>query len=129
MVVRGEVRGVLYVADTRPDRVFSGMEISICHAIAAQAATAMENARLYQEEVRARAEIAALRDYNQSILDNLNTGVFVINAEGQVQFWNRTLEQFFGIPREVVLDRNLFEQVEHLSPHAENVRQIARTRH
>jgi PAS domain S-box-containing protein len=128
MPARGEVHGVLYVADTRPERVFSGLEIAICSAIAAQAATAIENARLYQAEVRAKEEIALLRDYNQSILDNLNAGVFVIDAEGQVQFWNRTLEQLLEIPRASILHRNLFEQVAHLTVHAEKVRRIARTR-
>jgi PAS domain S-box-containing protein len=128
MTVRGQVIGALYVADTRPERVFTGVEISICSAIAAQAATAMENARLYQEEVRAREEIAALRDYNQAILDNLNTGVFVIDADGRVQFWNRTLEQLLETERDRILGQSLFDQVEHLAPYAENVRQIARTR-
>ena len=128
MASRGQVHGVLYVADTRPERVFSGLEIAICSTIAAQAATAIENARLFQEEVRAKEEIAALRDYNQAILDNLNTGVFVIDAEGQVQFWNQTLEQLLDIPRDAILHQNLFERVEHLAPHAEKVRQIARTR-
>jgi PAS domain S-box-containing protein len=128
MTVRGQVIGALYVADTRPERVFTGVEISICSAIAAQAATAMENARLYQEEVRAREEIAALRDYNQAILDSLNTGVFVIDAEGRVQFWNRTLEQLLDTERDGILGQSLFDQVEHLAPYAEKVRQIARTR-
>src|SRR5207247_1858771 len=40
MASRGQVHGVLYVADTRPERVFSGLEIAICSTIAAQAATA-----------------------------------------------------------------------------------------
>lgn len=128
MPARGEVHGVLYVADTRPERVFSGLEIAICSAIAAQAATAIENARLYQKEVRAREEIARLRDYNQSILDNLNTGVFVIDADGLVQFWNRTLEQLLEIPRAAILRRNLFDEVPQLAAHAEKVRRIARTR-
>jgi PAS domain S-box-containing protein len=128
MPVRGQAIGVLYVADTRPERVFSGAEISICSAIAAQAAAAMENARLYQEEVRAREEIAALHAYHQSILDNLNVGVFVIEADGAVRFWNRTLEQLLELPRNQILGRSLFEGVEHLGPHAEKVRQIARTR-
>src|SRR5262249_26052625 len=80
MALRGQVHRALYVADTRPERVFAGLETAICSPIAAQAATAIENARLYQEEVRTREEIASLRDYNQAILDNLNTGVFVIDA-------------------------------------------------
>jgi PAS domain S-box-containing protein len=128
MTVRGQVVGALYVADTRPDRIFTGVEISICSAIAAQAATAMENARLFQQEVRAKEEIAALRDYNQAILDNLNTGVFVIDAEGEVRFWNRTLEQLLEAPRDGMLGRSLFDRVEHLAPHAGKVRQIARSR-
>jgi PAS domain S-box-containing protein len=128
MPARGEVQGVMYVADTRPERVFSGLEIAICSTIAAQAATAIENARLYQAEVRTREEVALLRDYNQSILDNLSSGVFVIDAESRVQFWNRTLEQLLDIPRDSILHQNLFEHVAPLAPHAEKVRQIARTR-
>ncbi len=128
MMARGRTWGVLYLADTRPERVFSRLEISICTAIAAQAATAMENARLFQEEVRAREEVAALRDDNQSILDSLTLGVCVIDAEGQVQFWNRALEQLFEVPRAAILGQPLFDRIEHLAPHAEKVRQIARTR-
>src|SRR5262249_2483764 len=92
------------------------------------AAAALENARLYQSEVRARQEIARLRDYNQAILDSLASGVFVINSRGVVQFWNRMMEQISGTPREQILRANLFERITHLTPYREHVQTLGRSR-
>jgi PAS domain S-box-containing protein len=128
MVVRGRLHGVLYLADTRPERVLSRIELSIATSLSAQAAAALENARRFRQEVHAHAEVAARYDADELILDNLNLGVFVIDPEGRVRFWNRTLEQLLEIPRASIQGQPLFDRVDQLMSHAEKVRQTARTR-
>lgn len=128
MAVPGRVVGVLSVGVTGPRGMLSPREVSICRAIANQAGAALENARLYQAEVRAREEIGRLRDYNQAILDSLASGIFVINSRGVVQFWNRMMEQVTGLAREQTLRANLFERVAHLAPYREQVQTLGRSR-
>src|SRR5262249_43889255 len=97
MIVRGRALGVFTLANHSDDRGLSAIELAICQTLANQAASAIENIRLYEEEVRSRSEIARLRDYHQCILDGINFGVFVITPRGIVQFWNRRMEAMTGL--------------------------------
>lgn len=128
MLVRGRALGVFTLANRSDDRGLSALELAICQTLANQAASALENIRLYQEEVRSRSEIARLRDYHQCILDGINFGVFVITPRGIVQFWNRRMEAMTGLTREMVLGHNLFTRFEHLAPYRDTVLQIGRSR-
>jgi signal transduction histidine kinase len=56
---RERVIGALLVIGTRGPRAFSTDEIAVAEALAAQAAVAIGNARLYEAEQRARAEAQA----------------------------------------------------------------------
>ena len=52
-------------------------------------------------------EIIAEREYIRSIVDSMAEGIVVLNRDGHITGWNRTMEQRHGLPLEEVAGRPL----------------------
>jgi two-component system phosphate regulon sensor histidine kinase PhoR len=68
-----------------------------------RAAIAIENARLYRE--------AEERGQAARVLRYVADGVFLVDANGAVQFWNPAAEAITGVPAEAVLGRPVEETI------------------
>jgi PAS domain S-box-containing protein len=82
------VIGVLQVLDKQVDR-FDDNDLVLVEPLAASAAVAIENARLYQETDRLRA-------FNENIVQSMAEGVVVEDAEGRITFVNRRTAGLLG---------------------------------
>ncbi len=71
LVVRGDVLGALVVGD-HIGRVFTEEELRLMSAFADQAAQALQNARLFEEERRRAVEAEALRDMATALSSTLD---------------------------------------------------------
>ena len=80
--------GVLQVADERIGR-FSDEDANLLEPLAASAAVAIENARLYQETDR-------LRVFNETIVCSMQEGILIEDDEGFITFANPAAAQFLG---------------------------------
>jgi PAS domain S-box-containing protein len=93
-------------ASTEP---LSSEDMALLAAVAAQAATALENGRLYRQ-LRVKAEeLDRMREFSENILESLNDGLAVVNRDDKVIRWNRRLEELYGLRHEVAVDRPLSE--------------------
>jgi len=85
----------------------SSEDMALLGAVASQAATALENARLYGQ-LRVKAdEIERLRQFSDSVVESLSDGLFVIDLDDRVLRWNRRLEQLFQFDRTRAIGRRL----------------------
>jgi PAS domain S-box-containing protein len=91
---------------------FREQDAEMCQALAAQVATAIGNARLYERaEVRAQqaAELMHARESKiiqfQAILESISDGVIVAEEEGEVILVNAAAERMLGLRRQRQLDR------------------------
>jgi two-component system, NtrC family, sensor kinase len=78
-------------------------------AVAAQAATALENGRLYRQLHLKAEELGRMRQFNESILESLDVGLAVVDDGDRVVRWNRALEALFGLPPSQTIGRTLQE--------------------
>ena len=93
--------GIAVLALGRKERgePLSSEDMALLVAVAAQVATAIENGRLYQQ-LKAQAEqVERMRQSNENILESLDNGLTVVDADRRVIRWNRALEHLSGIPR------------------------------
>jgi PAS domain S-box-containing protein len=97
----GDVVGVVQLMRDRGE--YGGEEVELFEALVAQMAAAVRNARLQRErrrleaaEAAARA-VAAEREQAAHVLEAIGDGVFVLNANGVVQFWNHAAELITGL--------------------------------
>ncbi|ODS59058.1 MAG: hypothetical protein ABS36_02595 [Acidobacteria bacterium SCN 69-37] len=82
-------------------------DIALLGAVAAQAATALENARLYNELSAKASEIERLRQFSDSVVESLSDGLVVVDLDDRVLRWNRRMEALVGADRPHVIGRDL----------------------
>jgi PAS domain S-box-containing protein len=105
--VKGELIAILGVSRRDEMEPLNSEEVDLLEALAAQAATAIMNGRLYSSLQEKAQELQRLTDYNENILESMDSGILVLDLEGQVARWNRAMESLYGRPREEVLGRTL----------------------
>ncbi|HUR19869.1 MAG TPA: ATP-binding protein [Vicinamibacterales bacterium] len=99
--------GVLAVGRRARLEPLSSEDMALLGAVASQAATALENARLYGQ-LRVKAdEIERLRQFSDSVVESLSDGLFVIDLDDRVLRWNRALEQLFKFDRSRAIGRRV----------------------
>ena len=91
-------------ASTEP---LSSEDMALLSAVAAQAATALENGRLYRQLRTKADELERMRQFSDNILESLNDGLAVLDQDGRVVRWNRPMEELYGVRHEDVVGRAL----------------------
>ncbi|PYR52598.1 MAG: hypothetical protein DMF89_02220 [Acidobacteria bacterium] len=103
-VFEGRAIAVLGLGRKESDEPFNSEDLALLTAVASQVATAIENGRLYHELHLKAEELDRLREFNENILESLDDGLVVFDAGERIVRWNRALEGFYGIRREVRCD-------------------------
>jgi hypothetical protein len=85
----------------------SSEDMGLLSAVAAQAATALENGRLYRQLRTKADEVDRMRQFSENILESLNDGLAVLDRNGRVVRWNRRLEELYGVRHELAVGRPL----------------------
>ena len=107
--VKGELIALIGVGRKEGLDPLNSEEVDLLQTLAAQAASAFLNGRLY-EDLKAKAkELQGLTEYNENILESMDSGILVLDLEGQVMRWNRAMESLYGKRREETLGRPLDE--------------------
>ncbi len=65
--------------------------------MAGQAATALENGRLYRQLHLKAEELGRMREFNENVLESLDAGLAVVDVNERVIRWNRALEAMHGV--------------------------------
>ena len=82
-------------------------DLALLATVAGQAATALENGRLYRQLHMKADELGRMRQSNESILESLEVGLAVMDQEERVVRWNRVLESLLGVPRAEAVGKRL----------------------
>jgi two-component system, NtrC family, sensor kinase len=105
--VKGEVIAVLGVGRKDGLDPLNSEEIDTLQTLAAQAATAILNGRLFHSLRQKADELRGLTEYNENILESIDSGMLVLDLEGGIVRWNRAMEGLYGKSREEVIGRRL----------------------
>ncbi len=101
-VSRRELVGVIALGSVWGDEDLSSEDLDLVRTVAAQAATALVNARLYGSLRRKHDEVVVLREQSEDTIESLGEGVAGIGLDGRVTRWNRSMERIFGHSRHEV---------------------------
>src|SRR5262249_18552532 len=106
-VFEGCAIAVLALGRKDADQSFNSEDLALLTAVAGQAATAIENGRLYRQLQLKAHELDGLREFNENILESLEDGLVVFDTAERIVRWNRALEAFYGIARSDAIGRKL----------------------
>jgi hypothetical protein len=107
--VKGELIAVLGVGRKDALDPLNSEEVDLLQALAGQAATAFMNGRLYADLRQKAEELQGLTEYNENILESMDSGILVLDLADRIVRWNRALEALYGKGRDEVLGRTLDE--------------------
>jgi PAS domain S-box-containing protein len=88
---RGRVTGVIYADNRIRTGLFSEHDLDLLTTFAGQAAVAIENARLFESVVNAKA----LQD---NVFASIISGVITTDINGQITLFNRAAQRILGMP-------------------------------
>src|SRR5262249_20907792 len=77
----------------------SSEDMTLLGAVGSQAATALENARLYGQLRMKAEEIDQLRQFSDSVVESLSDGLVVVDLDDRVLRWNRRVEALTHVSR------------------------------
>ena len=87
----------------------SSEDVALLMTVAGQAATALENGRLYKDLHTKAQELNRLREFNENIVESLDEGLVVLDWEERILRWNRAMEQLYGLAVDQVVGRRVEE--------------------
>jgi PAS domain S-box-containing protein len=97
---REQLAGVMLLGARRSGRIYGTVEQSALRVLCGQLAVAIENAQLFTEVQNAKI-------YNETLLQNLTTGVVAADRNGLVTVFNREVEQITGLTASELLARKI----------------------
>ncbi|MGH9335368.1 MAG: ATP-binding protein, partial [Vicinamibacteria bacterium] len=100
-----KVVGVILLGRRWDQSALSSEDMDLLTMLSGQAATALENARLYRSLEQKAEDFAALKEHSENTIESLEAGILVLDLEGKVVRWNRALERLYGMPRDRALGR------------------------
>lgn len=121
---KGQVVG-LAVTATYEDHEYKPEEISLLTSLGHELAVAMINVELYQKSQRTLEWLADTQEYTEHFIQEMLAGVLVINAEGDVIYFNREASEILGLEarevlginyRDMMRDREKFRSLSYLQP-------------
>jgi PAS domain S-box-containing protein len=106
--VSNESLNAVLVLGRRPTgEPLTSEDLGLLIAVAGQAATAIENGRLYRQLHVKASELDRLRTFNENILESLDDGLLVAGLDDRVIRWNQALERMYGLTRAEALGQPL----------------------
>ncbi len=111
-VFEGRAIAVLALGRRDPDQPLNSEDLALLTAVAGQAATSIENGRLYRQLHLKAEELDGLREFNENILESLDDGLVVFDRSERIVRWNRALEGFYGTAREAAVGKTLSDVFE-----------------
>jgi PAS domain S-box-containing protein len=106
-VFEGRAIAVLALGRKETDEPFNSEDLALLTAVAGQVATAIENGRLYRQLHLKAEELGRMREFNDNILESLDAGLVVFDADERIVRWNRALEDSYGVTREAAVGKPL----------------------
>ncbi len=97
---REQLAGVMLLGPRRSGSIYGTVEQSALLVLCGQLAVAIENAQLFTEVQNAKI-------YNETLLQNLTTGVVAADRNGLITVFNREVEEITGLPAPELLARKI----------------------
>jgi|KBSMisStandDraft_5_1062788.scaffolds.fasta_scaffold13075_4 PAS domain S-box-containing protein len=97
---RDQLAGVMLLGPRRSGRIYGTVEQGALSVLCGQLAVAIENAQLFTEVQNAKI-------YNETLLQNLTTGVVAADHNGMITVFNREVEQLTSLTASELLGRRI----------------------
>ncbi|HET7186002.1 MAG TPA: ATP-binding protein [Terriglobales bacterium] len=107
--VQGRTIAMMGLGKTSEGDFLSSEDVELLEALAGYVGIAIQNARLYASLEQKVSEYERLKDFNENIVESISVGVFAVDLDDRVEFWNSQMEVMYALPRWQALGKKLTE--------------------
>ena len=107
--VQGRTIAVLGLGKTSEGDFLSSEDVELLEALAGYIGIAIQNARLYASLEQKVTEYERLKDFNENIVESISVGVFAVDLQDRIEFWNSQMETTYALPRSEAVGKKLTE--------------------
>ncbi|HEU5450573.1 MAG TPA: GAF domain-containing protein, partial [Terriglobales bacterium] len=107
--VQNRTIAVLGFGKTSEGDFLSSEDVELLETLAGYIGIAIQNGRLYESLEEKVTEYERLKDFNENIVESISVGVFALDLEDRVEFWNSQMEVMLALPRATALGRTVSE--------------------
>jgi PAS domain S-box-containing protein len=97
---RDHLEGIMLLGPRLSGRIYGSVEQGALQVLCGQLSVAVENAQLFTEVQNAKI-------YNETLLQNLTTGVIAADADGRITVFNKEAEQITDLQWKEVLEHSI----------------------
>ncbi len=112
---RERVLGCVLLGRVPGQPIFTADDEKLLTALAAQAAIAVDNARLFADVKNQRDAIAAMKNYMDNIFASIASGVITIDTSDLVTLINRAAERILSLASEEILGKSYTQALPEMS--------------
>ncbi len=105
--VQGRTIAVLGLGKTSEGDFLSTEDVELLEAIAGYIGIAVQNARLYASLEQKVQQYERLKDFNENIVESISVGIFAVDLQDRIEFWNSQMETMYALPRSQAVGRKL----------------------
>jgi len=105
--VQGRTIAMMGLGKTSEGDFLSSEDVELLEALAGYVGIAIQNARLYASLEQKVSEYERLKDFNENIVESISVGVFAVDLDDRVEFWNSQMEVMYALPRWQALGKKL----------------------
>jgi two-component system NtrC family sensor kinase len=107
--VQGRTIAVIGLGKTSEGDFLSSEDVELLEAIAGYIGIAVQNARLYDSLEQKVQEYERLKDFNENIVESISVGVFAVDLQDRIEFWNSQMETMYALARSQAVGHKLSE--------------------
>lgn len=106
LVIRGETVGTVSVYNRSVNSQVRD-DMSLLSILGTYASIAIENTRLFVKSSESSAQLAALKEYAENLVESVPVGVLALDADLGVVTFNSVMERITGLNRDEVIGRKV----------------------
>lgn len=100
LYIKSDLMGILFLGPKLSDDIYNDQDLNLLETVAGQASVALENARLI-------TDILELKNYNESVLRNMGSGVLTIDNSGKIISFNTRAEEITGFKSSYIIGQSI----------------------
>ena len=98
LLLKDSLKECIFLGEKRSGDLFSPYELQALTLFSDQTAIALANAQLFQR-------IQRMKEYNERIVNNVDSGLIVVNGEGRITTFNRKIEEMIVLSSNEILGK------------------------
>ena len=105
----GDVIGFIGIGNNESGDLLNSEDLDLLSSFTTRAAAALDNAMLYMDLQNRAIELEELKDFNESIVESVDSGICVVDFNGNIKSWNSAMAGILSYTRDEVMDKYLLD--------------------